>query len=44
MKDAVIIEAIRTPFGRYNGAYRETPSNKLLAMALEGLIGQNKLR
>ncbi len=41
MKDAVIIEAIRTPFGKYNGAYRETPSNKLLANALEGLVNKS---
>jgi len=41
MKDAVIIEAIRTPFGKYNGAFRETPSNKLLANALEGLVNKS---
>ncbi|RLA24377.1 MAG: steroid 3-ketoacyl-CoA thiolase, partial [Gammaproteobacteria bacterium] len=43
MKDAVIIEAIRTPFGRYNGAYREIPSNKLLALALEGVMDRSGL-
>ncbi len=43
MKDAVIIEAIRTPFGRYNGAYRETASNKLLALALEGVMEKSGL-
>jgi len=41
MKDAVILEAIRTPFGKYNGAYRETPSNKLLANALEALVDRS---
>lgn len=41
MKDAVIIEAIRTPFGKYNGAFRELPSNKLLANALEGLVARS---
>lgn len=41
MNDAVIIEAIRTPFGKYNGAFRETPSNKLLANALEGLVAKS---
>lgn len=41
MKDAVILEAIRTPFGKYNGAYRETPSNKLLANALEALVDKS---
>lgn len=47
MSNSVIIEAIRTPFGRYNGAYKETPSNKLLASALGGLMnktGLNKAR
>ena len=41
MNDAVIIEAIRTPFGKYNGAFRETPSNKLLANALECLVAKS---
>ncbi len=43
MKNAVIIEAIRTPFGRYKGAYRETSSNKLLAIALNGLMDKTGL-
>lgn len=43
MNDAVIIEAIRTPFGRYNGAFRETPSNKLLALALDGVMDKSGL-
>jgi len=43
MKDAVIIEAVRTPFGKFNGAYRETPPNKLLALALEGLMNKTDL-
>ena len=41
MKDAVIIDAIRTPFGRYNGAFREVPANKLLANALAGLADKS---
>ena len=41
MKDAVIIGAIRTPFGRYNGAFREVPANKLLANALAGLVDKS---
>ena len=41
MKDAVIIDAIRTPFGRYNGAFREVPANKLLANALAGLTDKS---
>lgn len=43
MKDSVIIEAIRTPFGRYNGAYRKTPANELLAGALSGLMDKTGL-
>lgn len=43
MKDSVIIEAVRTPFARYNGAYRETPSNQLLAGALSGLMEKSGL-
>ena len=41
MKDAVIIDAIRTPFGRYNGAFREVPANKLLANVLAGLTDKS---
>jgi acetyl-CoA acetyltransferase family protein len=38
MAEAVILEAIRTPIGRYNGAYRETRPDILLAHALESLV------
>src|SRR5215510_13656939 len=38
MTEAVILEAIRTPIGRYNGAYRETRPDILLAHALESLV------
>ncbi len=38
MAEAVILDAIRTPIGRFNGAFRETRPDILLAHALEGLI------
>ena len=38
MAEAVILEAIRTPIGRYNGAFRETRPDILLAHALESLV------
>ena len=36
--EAVIIDAIRTPFGRRGGALRETRPDSLLAHALRGLV------
>jgi acetyl-CoA acetyltransferase family protein len=38
MSEPVILEAIRTPFGRRGGAYRETRPDSLLAHALRGLV------
>lgn len=38
MAEAVIIEAVRTPFGRRGGVYRETRPDSLLAHALSGLV------
>ncbi len=38
MSEAVIIEAVRTPFGRRGGAFRETRPDALLAHALVGLV------
>lgn len=38
MAEAVIIDAIRTPIGRFNGAYRETRPDILLAHALESVV------
>lgn len=38
MSEAVILEAVRTPFGRRNGAFRETRPDALLAHALRGLV------
>jgi acetyl-CoA acetyltransferase family protein len=38
MPEAVILEAVRTPFGRPKGAYRETRPDRLYALALQGLV------
>ncbi|MDQ3387397.1 MAG: steroid 3-ketoacyl-CoA thiolase, partial [Actinomycetota bacterium] len=38
MPEAVILEAIRTPFGRRGGAFREVRPDALLAHALNGLV------
>lgn len=38
MGEAVIIEAVRTPFGKRDGAFRETRPDALLAHALAGLV------
>jgi acetyl-CoA acetyltransferase family protein len=38
MSEAVILDAVRTPFGRRNGVFRETRPDALLAHALNGLV------
>jgi acetyl-CoA acetyltransferase family protein len=38
MSDPVILEAIRTPFGRRGGAYRDIRPDTLLAHVLQGLV------
>lgn len=38
MPEAVIVEAVRTPFARVGGAYREVRPDLLLAHALTGLV------
>src|SRR5262245_32425623 len=38
MAEAVILEAIRTPFARRGGAYREIRPDRLLAHALQGVV------
>ncbi len=40
MKEPVILEAVRTPFGRYGGAFREERPDALLAHTLRGLVGR----
>jgi acetyl-CoA acetyltransferase family protein len=38
MSEPVIVEAVRTPIGRMNGAYRETRPDQLLAHTLQSLL------
>src|SRR5580693_7610554 len=38
MAEPVILEAVRTPFGKRKGAFRETRPDELLAHALRGLV------
>src|SRR5262245_44736584 len=38
MPEVVIIEAVRTPFGRRGGAFREQRPDSLLSHALRGLV------
>jgi acetyl-CoA acetyltransferase family protein len=38
MREPVILEAVRTPFARRGGAFRETRPDALLAHALNGLV------
>lgn len=40
MAEAVILEAVRAPFGRRGGAYRETRPDSLLAAVLRGLVAR----
>jgi acetyl-CoA acyltransferase len=40
MAEAVILEAVRAPFGRRDGAYRETRPDSLLAAVLQGLMAR----
>src|SRR5437667_11327240 len=43
MAEAVILEAVRTPFGRRGGALRETRPDRMLAHALQGLVQRAKI-
>lgn len=43
MAEAVIVDAVRTPFGRRNGVLRETRPDSLLAHALRGLVERTGL-
>ncbi len=40
MGEPVLLEAIRTPFARQGGAFREERPDALLAHALRGLVGR----
>jgi acetyl-CoA C-acetyltransferase/acetyl-CoA acyltransferase len=43
MPEAVILDAVRTPFGRRGGALREIRPDRLLAQALTGLVKRTGL-
>ena len=43
MAEAVILEAVRAPFGRRGGAYRETRPDSLLAAVLQGLMARAEM-
>src|SRR5688500_18549433 len=43
MRDPVILEAVRTPFGRAGGAFREVRPDALLARTLDGLLDRSGL-
>ena len=43
MPEPVILGAVRTPFGRRQGAFRETRPDQLLAYALQGVIQRVKI-
>ncbi len=40
MNDAVIVEAVRTPFGRRGGWWADTRPDDLLAMAIQGVLAR----
>src|SRR5262245_47048435 len=40
MSEPVILAAVRTPFGRRGGAYRETRPDRLLAHVLQGVVAR----
>ena len=40
MSEPVILEAVRTPFGRRGGVYRDVRPDRLLAHALQSLVGR----
>lgn len=40
MREAVIVEAVRTPYGKRGGALREMRPDALLALTLGGLLGR----
>lgn len=41
MNEAVILEAVRTPFGKRNGMFRDTRPDRLLAHTLEQLLSRS---
>jgi acetyl-CoA C-acetyltransferase len=43
MKEAMIVSAVRTPVGRYMGAFREVPAYDLAALVLNEALNQAKI-
>lgn len=43
MRDAVIVDAVRTPVGRYGGALRAVRPDDLAAMVIQALVRRNNL-
>jgi acetyl-CoA acetyltransferase family protein len=43
MREPVILEAVRTPFGKAGGAFREVRPDRLLARTLDGLLERSGL-
>ncbi|NME04501.1 acetyl-CoA C-acyltransferase [Psychrobacillus sp. BL-248-WT-3] len=42
MKEVVIVDAVRTPIGRYNGSLRSIRPDDLAAMVIKGLLERNE--
>ncbi|HMO22059.1 MAG TPA: beta-ketoacyl synthase N-terminal-like domain-containing protein, partial [Candidatus Melainabacteria bacterium] len=43
MKEAVIVDAIRTPIGRYGGVLKSIRPDDLAAIAIKAIVDRNKL-
>ncbi|HET7377225.1 MAG TPA: 3-oxoadipyl-CoA thiolase, partial [Anaerolineae bacterium] len=43
MRDAVIVDALRTPVGRYGGALKDVRSDDLAALCIAEIVKRNKL-
>ena len=43
MAEPVIVEAVRTPFGKRSGVFRDMRPDSLLAAALAGVIHRSRI-
>ncbi len=43
MREAVIVDAVRTPVGRYGGALKDVRSDDLAALCISALVERNKI-
>ncbi|MBV8355939.1 MAG: 3-oxoadipyl-CoA thiolase, partial [Candidatus Eremiobacteraeota bacterium] len=41
MNEAVVVDAVRTPIGRYGGALSHARPDDLSALAIKGLLARN---